>query len=296
MKIFMRIVGLGLLAFLGAALILGLLIYAMQDSMIFHPRGYNQPRPAELRALETTLPIGRQVSYVADFRTDRSVPPTQLWMFFNGNASVARDWWQYRTWPSGVEGSMFAYVEYPGYGESQGRPTPESILAASEAVFAALADELGLPPNELAERTVLVGHSMGAAAAMQFATQHPPAHVVLLNPFTSLLDMARLTVPPPYHLLLRHRLDNRARLGELARLPSPPRVWIIHGDRDDVIPLRMGEELARLHPAIVTLRVVPGDHVSTLEDLERLMPELLPPSSAASGAESASPWKEPATP
>ena len=66
------------------------------------------------------------------------------------------------------------------------------------------------------------------------------------------------------HLLVEN-YDNRACLRELSRRPSPPRVTIFHGTNDDIIPVRMGRELAERFPAFVTFHpVAGGDHISVI--------------------------------
>jgi fermentation-respiration switch protein FrsA (DUF1100 family) len=47
----------------------------------------------------------------------------------------------------------------------------------------------------------------------------------------------------------------------LARAPAPRvPVRLIHGRRDEVVPVALSEELARAHPERVTLTVVDDDH------------------------------------
>src|SRR5690606_8547888 len=96
-----------------------------------------------------------------------------------------------------------------------------------------LVAELGETPPSLG----VVGHSLGAAAALQFAAEHPVDRVVVVAPFTSTMDMARRMVGPIFAHLLHHRFDNRARLRELAARETPPRVLLLHGDNDPVIPV-----------------------------------------------------------
>ena len=64
--------------------------------------------------------------------------------------------------------------------------------------------------------------------------------------------------------LLIESYDNRANLVEVARLNPAGRTAIFHGTRDQVIPVRMGRELAREFPFIEFFPIKDADHVSVL--------------------------------
>ena len=130
----------------------------------------------------------------------------------------------------------------------------------------------------------VMGHSIGAAAALDLAVAHPPRHLVLVSPFTTLEAMARRAVGWPLCLLLLDRFDNSARMAELAALPDPPRVDIIHGAADDIVPFAMGRDLAGAFPAIARFHeVANADHNLILMSAEPLMIRLMTAPPEASG-------------
>jgi pimeloyl-ACP methyl ester carboxylesterase len=176
-----------------------------------------------------------------------------------GNASLALDWLEIiEDYPD--EETGFLLLDYPGYGNSQGRAGPEAILESAEAALAELAAGLGVDLREVEGRLQLMGHSLGAAAVLLYAGQHRVNGIVLVSPFTSLKDMATLVVGKPLNRTLRHDYDNRARLREIiARDPGVP-ITIFHGNHDKIIPVRMGRELAGLFPTIEYREVANGDH------------------------------------
>jgi pimeloyl-ACP methyl ester carboxylesterase len=89
--------------------------------------------------------------------------------------------------------------------------------------------------------------------------------VVLIAVFTTLREEAATVVGRPLSYLLVENYDNRACLRQLSRRQPPPRVEIFHGTRDDIIPARMGRELAENFPEFVTFHPVEGgDHLSPL--------------------------------
>jgi fermentation-respiration switch protein FrsA (DUF1100 family) len=80
------------------------------------------------------------------------------------------------------------------------------------------------------------------------------------------MDMARLQVGFPICYLLRERYDNCAGLGELSGRENLPSVHIFHGDADELVPYKMGRELAGMYPELSIFHRVEGaDHNTILE-------------------------------
>ncbi|MBU0482126.1 MAG: alpha/beta hydrolase [Proteobacteria bacterium] len=232
-----------------------------QHRMIYHPRPYraNEVAPDNCRFLEYATGQGRQVSYYILPPEREEELPDRIWLMFGGNASLALDWLELiRDFPDRRAG--FILLEYPGYGRCRGRVSPETMMESAAGAISALATHLNAGEGAVRERLSLVGHSLGAAAALLFGSRNRVDRIVLIAPFTSLRDMATLVVGKPLDRTLVHRFDNRARLGEVLAVPEPPIVTIIHGDRDKVIPVRMGRELAASSPAIRYYEERNGDH------------------------------------
>jgi hypothetical protein len=227
-----------------------LLLYVFQDALIYHPRRY--PRdPARLlppgaEALAFDLHAHRQHAYWMPGPGAGQQDP--VFFVFGGNATLALDW---LGWVDAMQRRQphlsFLLVEYPGYGASGGKPSRESMLGAARAARAQLLARLGLADGALASRTRVLAHSIGTGVGLEFAREAGAAEVVLVAPFTTLVDMARTVVGWPLCLLARDRWDNGARLRELALSPRRPVVRIYHGTADEVIPVRMGRRLAAPH-------------------------------------------------
>jgi pimeloyl-ACP methyl ester carboxylesterase len=176
---------------------------------------------------------------------------------FAGNGSLALDWVNFLDPPENT-GDGFLLIEYPGYGASEGTPSPESIEGSAEGAFQALAKSLKVEPAVLEGNLDLICQSIGCATGLNFAVHHPIKRIILIAPFTSLRDMARRMVGWPLCWLLRHNFDNRARLRELAARLNPPQVTILHGDADNTVPFAMGRELARMFPGMIRFEVTHG--------------------------------------
>lgn len=261
----------------GLAIVFCASLFVFQRKLIYLPRAYMPSYKITLPPNTIELPYstpgsGAQVAFYIPPAADPAAPPGAIWMFFCGNASVGLDWLDFLDKFPDLHAGFLLY-DYPGYGLNAGRPTRATIRESSDAAFAALAARLNTAPADLEPRLGLVAHSIGAAAALEFAIAHPPRRAILISPFTSLLDMARRTVGRPLANLAKDRFDNRARLDELAALPRPPVIHIYHGTDDEIIPFAMGRELAERHPAIITFNPIEGGDHNWL--IDRIRPDLI---------------------
>jgi pimeloyl-ACP methyl ester carboxylesterase len=242
------------------AVVLVVVLIQGQHRMIYYPRPYGDdpPLPEHGHALKYATSQGRQLAFYLPPAGEGKVP-ARLWLMCAGNASLALDWLELlEDFPDPAAG--FLLLDYPGYGDSQGRPGPASIMESAEAALSALAIHLETNRADLDSRLMVMGHSLGAAAVLLYAGRHPVGRIVLVSPFTSLKDMAARLVSPLLAWTLSHDYDNRARLKEiLTRQPVPP-ITIIHGDHDQVVPVDMGRQLASLSRLIDYQEVAQGDH------------------------------------
>lgn len=258
-----------------------LLLFIIQRRMIYFPRGYEpsykQGLPSGAKEIEYHTSSGRQVCFYIPPRENPSQIPESVWVFFGGNASLALDWlvYQDRLFPpsSGV-----LLVDYPGYGLCRGKPKYETIGESSEAAFQALAVHLKVDLKSLEQNLNILGHSLGAASALQFAEKHPVKKAMLLSPFSTLLKMARRTVGWPLCHILLDRYDNASVLDQLVHRNPPPVIHIFHGDVDEVVPFSMGKKLAERYPGNVTFHPYKGvDHNFIIEvaaeEIYRIMNE-----------------------
>ncbi len=221
-------------------------LWAFQRRFIYFPRHYLfalERLPPPLQALRSTTAAGEQFSF---YLPAPSGVRQRVWVVFGGNAMAALDWRDWAlTHPD--PDAAFLLIEYPGYGYSRGKPSRKAIAAASDAAFAALAVHLRVSPEALAKQTFLLGHSLGAATALEFAcrraSQGEVQGIVLTAPFTRLRDVAVKLFGPPVGPLVHETYDNIARLSELSSRGFP--AVILHGLDDEIIAFELGDRLAR---------------------------------------------------
>lgn len=259
MRLLLRLCAIVLLVVVG---FVGLLYFA-QHSMIYHPRPYDASYgewslPPEAVEISYTVPAGEQTAY---YIPGSDAVPHRLWLAFNGNASLARDWgWVTSVYPR--NGDAFLLIDYPGYGKNAGYATVASTRATTEAALRKLYQNLGVADGQLA--LAVIGHSLGAAVAFDFAAHHAVDKVVAIAPFTTLREEAATVVGRPLSHLLVENYDNRANLKEALKKNPALRVAVFHGEDDEVIPFRLGRELAQSSPATEFFAVSGGNHVSVL--------------------------------
>jgi uncharacterized protein len=225
--------------------------------------------------LEFKIGAGHQSAFYKP-PADGAKLPTRLWVAFCGNGSLALDWLPLITQDQN-QGDGFLLVDYPGYGKSEGWSNIPNTQAAAEGALVSLANHLGVEATLLEPPLNTIGHSLGAAAALDFAVRHAQVQrVILLAPFTSMREEAALFVGTPLSHLLAKGYDNRAALRQLAQRQPPPQVIIFHGLRDGMIPAAMGHELAAQFPTFVTFHpVADGTHDTVVaEAAEEILPLL----------------------
>lgn len=212
------------------------LLWHRQERVVFQPPSLVPDAPPGARRVEFRASDGHALyGYLVAPRAAGREPRAVV-IGFHGNADLSA-WlvpWAHEV--ADRTGAVVFLPEYRGYGGIPGSPTYAS--SGSDARGALMWVRAEYP----AARVVLFGHSLGSAIAAELAhamAPELPASLVLQSPFTSARAMAaRMLVPPVpalWGLISRVHYDTRT---IVAMLETP--VWVAHGTRDVVIPVRMG--------------------------------------------------------
>ena len=147
-------------------------------------------------------------------------------------------------------------VSYRGYGGSTGTPTEQGLIEDARAAYAFAVERY---PGRIA----VWGESLGTGVAVALASEKPVTHVILDAPYSSTVDVAAdLYWFLPVRLLMKDQFRSDLRI---KNVQAP--VLILHGDGDDIIPMRYGERLLAMVPGEKRMvRFAGGYHV----DLDRL--------------------------
>ena len=256
------------------------LLIACSSPVFYQPRNY-QPEQLKIfdswpgaSIIEYKTPEGMQSAFYLPQRSKPDGLPDKVWVIFSGIKSLALEW-QPRLAKLSDKNIAFLLIDYPGYGLSKGVARAKRILLSSHTALAALADYLNVEQKIIEQRLCILGHSIGTGTALQFAVQVDVQKLVLISPFPDLRDLVvhrfGRMVGGFLNLINPEVYSNRERLDELATRFPPPEIIIFHGDKDDIIPIDMGRELAERHPSITVYHELKGaghtDFISDYLDL-----------------------------
>jgi pimeloyl-ACP methyl ester carboxylesterase len=240
----------------GGALVAVLLLF--QSRLIYFPLCYSTAQLQKAESIGTQeirfrTSQGNQTAFF--WRTENSATaPQNLWLVFGGNGDLALGWLDLVcAFPSPCSG--FLLVDYPGYGICQGKPNPRTIFENSEGAFQTLLEQKGWTAE--ADALCVLGHSLGGAVALQFAVRHSVRKIVVVSTFTTMDEMVRKQIGITLGPLLRHRFDNLTSLETILSQNRVPEIAILHGQSDDIVPLRMGAALAQLNPSRIKFAAIP---------------------------------------
>jgi fermentation-respiration switch protein FrsA (DUF1100 family) len=139
--------------------------------------------------------------------------------------------------------------DYRGYGRSSGRPSEDGTYRDARAALACLLEQPGVDPG----RVVYLGESLGGAVAVDLALERSPAGLVLLSAFTGVRALGRLHYPFVPAALIPDAYPVLHRVGAL-RAP----LLVLHGERDEIVPLSQGRALFEAAPGSKRMHVFPG--------------------------------------
>lgn len=219
------------------------LLFVFQRSLIYYP----QPRAKNERS--ATMPL--------------SVPGAQLLIsvrahegpnaivYFGGNGEDVT--YNLPDFSSAFPDHALYLMNYRGYGGSTGKPTEKDIHQDALALFDLV--------HAKHSRVIVVGRSLGSGVAIRLASERPAARLVLITPYSSIVDLGAGQFPFfPVRWLLQDRYESWRHAAKIA-VPT----LLIAAEHDEIIPLASTQDLyARLAPGIATLEIIPGTGHNTI--------------------------------
>ena len=224
-------------------------LYFRQEKLIFQ----GEPRhpdhkfdTAEWPADDVRVPVPGATLHGLHFRHEQ---PRGLVVFLHGNCGDVGTW----SAGSGLirkAGFDLFMFDYRGYGLSTGRIESEAQLHAD---VRAMWDAIAPSYRERSLPVVLYGRSLGSGLAVPLARDVDPALLILATPFTSLARTACRLYPFVPERLVKYPLRTEKLIGEV-KCP----ILLVHGTKDELIPISDSEALLGLAKAPIELMRIEG--------------------------------------
>ena len=208
-----------------------LLVYLNQRNMMYFPAG-ERILPGGLtgvREVELQMTDGSRL--YSWYRAAAEGQATYLFFHGNGGAIGFRS----NRFDDAREHDVGLFMlGYPGYGGSEGSPSEDAFMEAAALAYDWLS-KAGVAADEL----VIYGESIGTAVGVQLAAKRAAAALILEAPMTSTAEVAKEHYPYlPVDSLLKDRYES---INHIAGIDMP--LLVIHGDADQVIPIKYGRAL-----------------------------------------------------
>jgi fermentation-respiration switch protein FrsA (DUF1100 family) len=212
--------------------IVALLYFAQRSLQYFPERIRTAPAAAGLPQAEEVVLQTADGERVIAWHVPPREPDKPIVLYFHGNGASLR--WRVDRFRDLIgDGSGLLALSYRGYGGSTGSPTEAGLMNDASAAYDFAAARY--PAHKL----VLWGESLGSGVAVPLAATKPIGCMILQSPFTSAADVgaARYWFVPVRLLMKDQFRSDRY----IAKVTAP--VLVLHGDRDDVVPIALGEQL-----------------------------------------------------
>lgn len=217
----------------GIYLAVALAMFFFQRQLMYAPESYKtDPRDEGLAGIEERhLRSSDGADVVAWYGKAMPGQPTLLYFHGNGGSLATRSE-RIRKYMS--RGRGIYMMSYRGYSGSTGSPSEAANVTDAKSAWDDLV-ALGVAPADI----IIYGESLGSGVAVQVAAAKTPSALVLDAPYTSMVDVAASHYPwLPVRPMLLDRYESAQSIGKV-RCP----LLIIHGEKDEVIPIEMGRGL-----------------------------------------------------
>jgi fermentation-respiration switch protein FrsA (DUF1100 family) len=235
-----------LILVLGYGGIVALVYFGQRALQYFPEKFHTAPAAVGLRQAEETAVGTSDGERVIIWH----IPPQQqkpVVLYFHGNGGSLA-WRVERFRALTATGFGLVALSYRGYGGSSGRPTQTGLVADAVAAYAFTAERY--PTRRIA----LWGESIGSGVAVAVAAAKPVLAVVLESAFTSAADVGAAVY---WYLPVRLLMKDQFRSDLVIEKVTAP-VLMLHGDRDAVVPIMLGEHLYSLIKARKRFLRFPG--------------------------------------
>lgn len=175
--------------------------------------------------------------------------------YIKGNSRSIKGWGKFAKDFVG-KGYDFFILDFRGFGKSRGRRTESILYSDLQQAYKWL--DSHYPEDQI----VLYGRSLGSGLAARIASWNKPRLLILDCPYYSFLYQIKTY---GFWMPLRWLLRYQIRTDQFIKKVHCP-TFILHGNRDRLIPYRQSEMLRALAPNRITLFPIVGAGHNNLPD------------------------------
>jgi pimeloyl-ACP methyl ester carboxylesterase len=235
---------------LAAIVFLSVVVYLLQDKFIFKPEklspDFEIKYDAPFEEINFDVAPGVRINGLHFFRNETK----GIILYFHGNSRSIKGWAKYAR-------DFYRYnydvvlVDYRGFGKSTGKRGEEDMLEDMQFVYKSLAVKYG------EENLIVYGRSLGSGFAAKLAADNHPRYLILDAPYYNFKRVVERFLPfLPLQLVLRYHLRTDRWIPKIKC-----HIYIIHGTKDWLIPIKHSEALQKISPRKITLiRIHGGGH------------------------------------
>lgn len=185
--------------------------------------------------------------------------PVGVALYCHGNAGTVADRIQTLALMNQRHNLSVLIFDYQGFGKSTGKPTQTGILSDARTARRWLAEKEEIDEAEI----ILLGRSLGGAVAIDLAAEDGARGLILASTFTNLPDVAAHHFKLlPVRILMTHRMNS---VDKIKKYHGP--LLYSHGQQDEVIPYKLGQELFEAAPGPKQFVSIPdGTHNSGMTE------------------------------
>jgi len=232
-----------------------LIFYFFQDFFFFRPeilpKTFEYQYPYPFREINFDMEDGGEINAL-HFEVPNSLGVVY---YLKGNSRSIKGWAKFARDFIG-KGYDFFMMDYRGFGKSSGHRTERTLYNDAQMVYKWLSDQY--PEDKI----VIYGRSLGTGIASRIAAWNRPRMLILDSPYYSFFYHVRLY---GFILPIRWLLRYKMRTDQFVRKVSCP-IFILHGNKDRLIPYHQSEMLQAENPHRITLLTIEGGRHNNLPD------------------------------
>ena len=225
-----------LLSFISIYLIILVLTYLFQRSLLYHPTENNYSGDQLLVSIDKQKIKTRDDIELISWHHKKNSNNHKTILFLHGNAGSLEN----RIHKINHFKDMnvnFLIIAWRGFSGNDGKPSEKGLYEDAKSAVRWL-NSKGVANKDI----IIYGESLGSGVATEIAQNNNFAGIILESPFTSMIDAGQAKYPfLPVKLLLKDKYESAKKI---KKINSP--ILIMHGKVDKLVPFYMGIKMYEL--------------------------------------------------